>query len=341
MAFGAGTDSIGVFFERPACGDRTASAGWYNTVAFTKIAQKSRIKTININGDAFSNEIKRATIDVIKSTFGKVDLVIYSLAAPRRVDPSNGDIYRSVLKPIGSAFTSKTVNTDKGIVSEVMIEQATDDEIRGTVAVMGGDDWSLWINALLAEGALERGCKTIAYSYIGPELTWPIYREGTIGRAKADLDDAAKRLKKLLSKIDGDAVIAVNKAVVTQASSAIPVVPLYISLLFKVMKKKNLHEDCIHQMNRLFRERVYATKELPDDAIDSDGRWRIDDLEMRKDVQSEVAELWPVVCTENLRSLSDFDGYSKNFLRLFGFVDDIDCVNDPVEIDLPLEGVVG
>lgn len=335
LAFGAGTDTVGVFYERPAEGSRTASAGWYNSVAFSKFAREKNLKFFHINGDAFSDEIKRKTIETIRAHLKQVDLVVYSLAAPRRTNPKTGEVYRSALKPIGAPFTAKTVNTDRAIIHEITLEPATDEEIRGTVNVMGGNDWQLWMEALLEAGVLSHGCKTVAYSYIGPQLTWPIYRDGTIGRAKADLDRTANELQKLLAPIGGEARIAINKAVVTQASSAIPVVPLYISLLFKVMKEKNLHEDCILQMNRLFRKRVYAKAPVPG-LIDSAGRWRVDDWEMRPDVQLAVENLWPVVNTENFYALSDFAGYKSDFLYLFGFGGAVDG-RSPVEVDRPLE----
>ncbi|MDR3317162.1 MAG: trans-2-enoyl-CoA reductase family protein [Puniceicoccales bacterium] len=335
-AFGAGAHTVGVFFERPAEGARTASAGWYNAVSFESLAKKRGLRAPSINGDAFSDEIKGRTIDCIRRELGKVDLVIYSLASPRRTDPKTGEIHRSALKPIGQPFTGKTVNTDRGLVHEVTLEPASEEEIRGTVAVMGGDDWKLWMQALLEGNVLAKGARTVAYSYIGPQLTWPIYRDGTIGRAKADLDGAVGEIDKLLTSVGGRAHIAVNKAVVTQASSAIPVVPLYISLLFKVMKEKGIHEGCVQQMGRLFRERLYG-KELLPGAVDGLGRLRIDDLEMQPDVQKAVENLWPRITSENLRELSDFDGYAAEFLQLFGFgVEGVDY-EAPVEMAKALE----
>jgi enoyl-[acyl-carrier protein] reductase/trans-2-enoyl-CoA reductase (NAD+) len=272
----------------------------------------------HINGDAFSDEVKARTIAAIRRHFGKVDLVVYSLASPRRTDPRTGEIYRSTLKPIGQPFTGKTVQTDRGIVHDITLEPASDEEIRGTVGVMGGADWRLWMEALAEAGVLAEGVKTVAYGYVGPELTWPIYRDGTIGRAKADLEGTADALNVFLKSIGGSAAIAINKAVVTQASAAIPVVPLYLSLLFKIMKEKGLHENCWEQMERLVRDRLYV-ESLAEGAVDSRGRFRVDDWEMREDVQRSVRELWPAITTENLRELTDFDGYTADFLRLFGF----------------------
>lgn len=333
-AFGSGADTLGVFFGRPAQGERTASAGWYNTVAFEDFAHAAGLKAKSINGDAFSDEVKQEVIQILKKDFGKVDLVVYSLAAPRRVHPKTGTIFSSVLKPIGEPFYGKTVNTDKGTVSEVSIQPATPKEVEDTIAVMGGEDWEMWMYALKEAGVLAEGVQTVAYSYIGPEITWRIYKDGTIGQAKKDLDRSVKKINEQLQDIGGKACIAVNKGVVTQASSAIPVVPLYISLLFKVMKAKGLHEDCIQQMYRLFRDHLYATEPAPRDEA---GRVRIDDWEMREDVQEEVKRIWPQITTENLREMTDFDGYQKGFLKLFGFgFPEVDY-SAPVERDIPLE----
>jgi enoyl-[acyl-carrier protein] reductase/trans-2-enoyl-CoA reductase (NAD+) len=313
--FGSGASSIGVFFERPASGKRTATAGWYNTVAFEKAAHAAGYYAKSINGDAFSNEIKQQTIDLIKKDLGKVDLVIYSLAAPIRVHPETGEKFSSVIKPIGQPYSNKTVDFHNGTVSEVTIQPANDEEIRQTIAVMGGEDWEMWIRALKEADVLAPGVITLAYSYIGPEITHAVYRNGTIGRAKDHLEATAKSLRNELESLNGQAYVSVNKAVVTQSSSAIPVVPLYISLLFKVMKEKGLHEGCIEQMYRLFKERLY-TESTP---VDEEGRIRIDDWEMRTDVQDEVAKLWQQVDTENLNELSDIEGYRKGFFQLFGF----------------------
>jgi enoyl-[acyl-carrier protein] reductase/trans-2-enoyl-CoA reductase (NAD+) len=270
----------------------------------------------SINGDAFSDEIKRKTIETIKADLGKVDLVIYSLASPRRTNPKTGITSKSVLKPIGAPFTDKTVDTDKGVVSQITLEPATEEEIADTVTVMGGEDWELWINALKAEDVLAPGAKTVAYSYIGPDLTWAIYRNGTIGKAKEDLEATAKRLDAQLKESGGGAFVSVNKALVTQASSAIPVVPLYISLLYKVMKEHHLHEGCIEQIHRLFADHMYNGASLQ---LDEAGRIRLDDWEMRPEIQSAVAALWPAATTENLSCISDIAGYREEFLKLFGF----------------------
>lgn len=314
-SFGCGANTVGVFFERPSDGDKPASAGWYNSIAFKKYAERDGLTAENINGDAFSDGVKEKTIEIIRSKLGHVDCVVYSLASPKRTDPLTGETYRSVLKPIGNKFTSKTVNVDSGEVSNIELEPASEEEIASTVKVMGGGDWELWMQALLGGEVLSDGIKTVAYSYLGPEITRPIYSNGTIGRAKKDLDRAAGAITHTLSKIGGRAYISVNKAVVTQASSAIPVVPLYISILFKIMKEKNLHEGCIEQMYRLFGSNLYGSGKL----IGVDGKIRIDDFEMRKDVQAAVIELWNKVSTENLSEITDIAGYRREFLKLFGF----------------------
>jgi enoyl-[acyl-carrier protein] reductase/trans-2-enoyl-CoA reductase (NAD+) len=315
-AFGSGAATIGVFFERPAERGRTASTGWYNTAAFEDAAREAGLYAKSINGDAFSNEIKRQTIDLIKSELGQVDMVVYSLASPRRTDPRTGETYSSVLKPIGKDYTSITVDTNAGVVSEVSIVASTPEEQEQTVKVMGGEDWKMWLEDLKAAGVLAAGVTTVAYSYIGPVMTHSIYREGTIGRAKDHLEQTAHELKDLLADLNGRAYVSVNKALVTQASSAIPVVPLYISLLFKVMKEKGIHEGCIEQMYRMFADRLYSSSDV---LTDEKGRVRVDDLEMREDVQQVVAELWNKVNTDNLAQISDIEGYRKDFLKLFGF----------------------
>lgn len=314
-AFGAGAKTIGVFFERPASGKRTATAGWYNTAAFEQAAQEAGLYAKSINGDAFSDEIKQQTIDLIKQDLGQVDLVVYSLASPVRVHPKTGEKFNSVIKPIGQAFTNKTVDFHNGEVSEITIEPATEQEIENTIAVMGGEDWKFWLEALQAANVLAEGAKTVAYSYIGPKVTQAIYREGTIGQAKNDLERTAKEINEQLSILDGKAYVSINKALVTQSSSAIPVVPLYISLLYKVMKDKNLHEGCIEQMYRLFASRLYASQTQ----VDDEGRIRVDDWEMKDDVQAEISELWKQLSTENLSDVSDIEGYRKEFFQLFGF----------------------
>lgn len=316
-AFGTGAGTLGVFFERPSEEGRPATPGWYNTIGFTKAARAAGLYAKNINGDAFSDEIKKQTLDTIRADLGQVDLVVYSLASPRRTHPKTGVVHKSVLKPVGASYTNKTVDTDKGIVTDITIEPATEAEIADTVAVMGGEDWELWIHALRDANLLAPGAQTVAYSYIGPDVTWPIYKNGTIGLAKNDLERAAKALDALLKPHGGGrAFISVNKALVTQASSAIPVVPLYISILYKIMKAKGTHERCIEQMQRLFASHMYNGHSPK---FDEAGRVRIDDLEMQDDVQAAVREIWPTVTTANLVEKTDIAGYRSEFLRLFGF----------------------
>lgn len=329
-AFAGGAATLGVFFEKPGEEGRTGSAGWYNSVAFEKAAHAAGLYAKSINGDAFSDAVKEQVIATIKADLGEVDCVIYSLASPRRIHPKTGVTHSSVLKPIGPSYTNKSVNTDKGIVSEVTIEPANEKEVADTVTVMGGEDWEMWIEALEKAGVLADGATTVAYSYIGPDLTWAIYRAGTIGAAKDDLEATAQRMNARLGAKGGRALVSVNKALVTQASSAIPIVPLYISLLYKVMKEKGLHEGCIEQVQRLFAERLANGASAQ---LDEKGRVRIDDWEMRDDIQRAVAELWPKVTTENLAELSDIAGYRAEFLRLFGFGMpgvDYDAEADPV-----------
>jgi enoyl-[acyl-carrier protein] reductase/trans-2-enoyl-CoA reductase (NAD+) len=315
-AFAGGAATLGVFFEKEGEVDRTGTAGWYNSVAFEKEARAAGLYAKSINGDAFSDAIREQTIATIKADLGQVDAVIYSLASPRRTHPKTGVTHKSTLKPIGAAFTNKTVDSDKGLVNEITIEPANEQEVADTVAVMGGEDWEMWIEALDRAGVLADGATTVAYSYIGPTLTWAIYRNGTIGKAKEDLEATAGRLNARLGAKGGRALVSVNKALVTQASSAIPVVPLYISLLYKVMKAEGSHEGCIEQIQRLFAERL-AKGASPE--LDEAGRVRIDDWEMRDRIQNAVAELWPKVTTENLPELSDIKGYRAEFLKLFGF----------------------
>ena len=327
-AVGGGAATIGVFFEKPGEADRSGSAGWYNSVAFEQEARAAGLYAKSVNGDAFSDAIKQQVIDLIKADLGQVDAVIYSLASPRRAHPKTSVVHKSCLKPVGETYHNKTVDTDKGAVSEIAIEPATEAEIADTVAVMGGEDWGMWIDALDAAGVLAEGIVTVAYSYIGPSLTWAIYRNGTIGRAKEHLEKTADRISAKLASKEGHAWVSVNKALVTQASSAIPVVPLYISLLYKVMKNKGLHEGCIEQIYRLFAERLApSANPQPDD----EGRIRIDDWEMRADVQEEVAMLWPQVSTDTLPQISDIVGYRAEFLRLFGF--GLEGVNYEAETD--------
>ena len=315
-AFGCDAATIGVFFEKAPSEGKTASPGWYNSAAFETEAHTAGLYAKSINGDAFSNEIKKQTIDLIKADLGQVDLIIYSLASPVRMNPTTGVLHRSVLKPIGSTFTNKTVDFHSGKVSEISIEPCIGDDIENTVAVMGGEDWSMWIDALKAENLLAPGATTVAYSYIGPSLTEAVYRKGTIGRAKDHLEATAFAITDRLASINGKAYVSVNKALVTQASSAIPVIPLYISLLYKIMKEEGIHEGCIEQIQRLYQERLYTGSEVP---VDDNGRIRIDDLEMRSDVQEKVAKLWIQAVTENLAEIGDLEGYRKDFYNLFGF----------------------
>ena len=332
-AFSCEASTLGVFFERPSSNGKPASAGWYNTVAFENEATAAGLYAKSINGDAFSNEIKEEVIQTIKEDWGTVDCVIYSLASPRRTDPSTGNTYKSCLKPIGSSFTNTSLDTNKGLVESVSIEPANEEDIENTVKVMGGEDWELWMEALSNAGVLTEDTKTVAYSYIGPEVTWPVYKNGTIGTAKLDVERASRAIHE---KYGIEAYVSVNKAVVTQASSAIPVVPLYISILFKIMKAKGTHEGCIEQIVRLFKDRLYEG-ELN---LDSEGRIRVDDWEMDPDIQAEVASIWPSVTTENLRAVSDFDAYQKEFLELFGFgLEGIDYSQD-VEVDRPIQSLI-
>jgi enoyl-[acyl-carrier protein] reductase/trans-2-enoyl-CoA reductase (NAD+) len=331
-AWGYGAKTLGVFFERPPEGDKTATAGQYNTVALHSIARRDGLFAASINGDAFSDEIKRAAAEAIRKEMAPVDLVIYSLASPKRTDPRTGKVHSSVLKPVGQAYTNRTIELDSEKVVSVTLQPANADEIADTVAVMGGEDWRRWMDMLLEEKLLAPGARALAYSYIGPEITWPIYRDGTIGQAKKDLERAAKGLDAALAKqLGGNAWVSVNKAVVTQASAAIPVVPLYLSLLPLVMKKKNLDEGPLEQMRRLFTDFLCAGGAPK---LDEARRLRMDDREMRADVQAEVAALWPQVTTENLREVSAFASFQREFRGLFGFeVEGVDY-EQPTETDL-------
>lgn len=315
-AFGSDAATIGVFFEKPSAPGKPGSPGWYNSAAFEKQAHKAGLYAKSINGDAFSKEIKEKTLDLIKNDLGQIDLLIYSLASPRRVHPETGVVHNSVLKPIGQTFTNKTVNFHTGVVSDITIEPCNQEDIDNTVAVMGGEDWEMWVDALKAENLLSPGAMTVAYSYIGPSLTEAVYRKGTIGRAKDHLESTAFKISDKLKDIKGKAYVSVNKALVTQASSAIPVIPLYISLLYKVMKEEGIHEGCIEQIQRLFNDRLYTQTAIPSDA---EGRIRIDDLEMRDDIQEKVAAMWTQVTTENLPEIGDLEGYRNDFFNLFGF----------------------
>lgn len=334
LGWGFGAKTLGVFFEKPPQGKRTATAGWYNTAAVQAAARKEGLWAEGINGDAFSDEIKRETAETIARELGQIDLLIYSLASPRRTNPRSGETVQSALKPIGQSYSGKTIDLGNGQVTEAGAEPASEEEIRQTVEVMGGEDWGWWTELLLNEGLLADGARTLAYSYVGPEVTWPIYRDGTIGRAKQHLADTADRLDSLLrERVGGGAWVSVNKAVVTQASSAIPVVPLYISLLFRVMKEKGVHEGTIEQMARLCFEHLRSGSEPKTD----DARLvRLDDRELAEDVQQAVSELWPQVNTENLGELSDYAGFRSDFNELFGFgLDGVDY-DSPVETDVAL-----
>ena len=334
-AFGSDAATIGVFFDKPSAPEKTGSAGYYNTAAFEKHAHAAGLYAKSINGDAFSNEIKRQTMDMIKEDLGQVDLVIYSLASPVRTHPDTGERFKSVLKPIGGIFSNKTVDFHTGNVTEISINPAEGDDIANTVAVMGGEDWKMWMDALKAENLLSEGATTVAYSYIGPSLTEAVYRKGTIGAAKDDLEATAFTISDDLKSIGGKAYVSVNKALVTQASSAIPVIPLYISLLYKIMKEKGIHEGCIEQIQRLYSERLFGG----DLSLDAKGRIRIDDWEMRDDVQAEVSKLWEIAATENLSEIGDLKGDSDDFYNLFGFkVEGVDYDKDVNEmLEIPSE----
>ena len=329
-AFGSNAATLGVFFEKAPSEGKTASPGWYNSAAFEKEATKAGLYAKSINGDAFSNEVKQQAIDVIKADMGQIDLVIYSLASPVRMHPSTGVLHRSTLKPIGGTFSNKTVDFHTGNVTQVSIEPAVQEDIDNTVVVMGGEDWVMWMDALKGANVLAEGATTVAYSYIGPEVTEAVYRKGTIGRAKDHLEATAFEITKDLASLNGKAYVSVNKALVTQASSAIPVIPLYISLLYKIMKAEGIHEGCIEQIQRLFQDRLYSGQAVP---TDDKGRIRIDDWEMREDVQARVAQLWKESTTESLPEIGDLAGYKQDFLNLFGFgFDGVDYLADANEM---------
>ena len=336
-AFGCGAATIGVFFEKPPTEGKTASPGWYNSAAFENEAQKAGLYAKSVNGDAFSKEVKQQVKDIIKADLGQIDLVIYSLASPVRMHPETGVLHRSSLKPIGGTFTNKTVDFHTGNVTQVSIEPANQEDIDNTVVVMGGEDWAMWMQDLKEANLLAPGATTIAYSYIGPSVTEAVYRKGTIGRAKDHLEATAFTITDALKELNGKAYVSVNKALVTQASSAIPVIPLYISLLYKIMKAEGIHEGCIEQIQRLYSQRLYTGNEVPTDA---NGRIRIDDWEMRDDVQEKVADLWTKATTETLPELGDLAGYKQDFLNLFGFgFDGVDYEADADEmINIPSIG---
>jgi enoyl-[acyl-carrier protein] reductase/trans-2-enoyl-CoA reductase (NAD+) len=314
-AFGAGASTIGVFFEKEGTDRKPGTAGWYNSAAFDKLAQEAGLYAKSINGDAFSHEAKQQVIDLVKEDLGQIDLVIYSLASPVRKMPDSGEVIRSALKPIGEVYRSTAIDTNKDVITEAEIEPAVQEEIDSTVKVMGGQDWELWIDALDKAGVLAEGAKTVAYSYIGTDITWPIYWHGTLGKAKQDLDRAASELNARLGQHGGQANVAVLKSVVTQASSAIPVMPLYLAMVFKIMRAEGVHEGCQEQIDRLFRTGLYGDSVV----MDEGNRFRLDDWELRDDIQSACRDLWPQVTTENLFDMTDYQLYKDEFLKLFGF----------------------
>lgn len=324
--FGCGASTLGVSFERSASETKTASAGWYNNIAFEEAAAQAGLHAKTLDGDAFSDDMKAQAIAAIKADMGKIDLVVYSLASPVRQHPKTGELHRSAIKPLGKALNIKSVHVDRGEVTQVNLEPATEEEIANTIAVMGGEDWEFWMDALLQADVLAPGCKTVAFTYIGTELTWPIYWDGTLGKAKLDLDRARRTIGEKLSAIDGDARVAVLKAIVSQASSAIPVVPLYVALLFKVMKEQGVHEDIISHIYRLFATQLKAGSTM---RLDEEGRIRMDNVELSAEVQAQVLERWPAVTTENLDELGDLTGFREDFLKIFGFgFDGVDYAAD-------------
>lgn len=320
-AFGGGASTLGIFFEKPGTERKPGTAGWYNSAAFHQFAEQEGLYAKSINGDAFSTEVKEKAIATIKQDLGQVDLVIYSLAAPRRQHPVSGEVFNSTLKPVGKSVTMRGINTDKEEIQEFSLDAASDQEISDTVAVMGGEDWQMWMDALEQAGVLADGAKTTAFTYIGEKITWDLYWDGTIGQAKKDLDSKVLSIREQLASSGGDARVSVLKAVVTQASSAIPIMPLYLAMLFKEMKANGTHEGCIEQLYRLFTECLYGTNPRTDEV----GRLRVDELEMQPEVQASVAQAWANISTENLAELTDFTGYKKEFLNLFGFeIDGVD-----------------
>jgi len=314
-AFGNNAKTLGIFFEKPPTERKTASAGWYNTSAFQKAADEAGLWSKNINGDAFSHEIKAKAIETIKAELGEIDLIVYSLASPRRTDPDTGEVYASTLKPIGQSVTTKNLNTSKRVIDEISVEAANEAEIQGTIDVMGGADWELWINALNDAGVLSKGFKSVAYTYIGKELTWPIYGKATIGKAKEDLDRAARAINCSTANLNGEAHVTSLNAVVTQASSAIPIMPLYISAMFKVMKADGTYEGCIQQIQNLFVDNIYS--ETP--RLDDQNRYRQNHKELEDSVQKRVTDIWNTVDSDNIDALTDYVGYHQEFLKLFGF----------------------
>jgi len=315
-AFGADAATLGVFFEKPASDKKTGSAGWYNAAAFDKAAKEAGLYAKSINGDAFSDACRQEAIDLIKQDLGQIDLVVYSLASPVRKLPQTGEVVRSALKPIGEPYKSTALDTNKDVLIDVVVEPANAQEIADTIKVMGGQDWELWMDALEQAGVLAPAAQAVAYSYIGTDLTWPIYWHGTLGKAKEDLDRAAQAINAKLQRQGGAAYVAVLKSVVTQASAAIPVMPLYISMAFKIMKQLGIHEGCIEQIQRLFATRLYSGQ-AP--ATDEHHRLRLDDWELRDDVQDACRDLWSKINNDNIYQLTDYQGYKDEFLRLFGF----------------------
>lgn len=326
VTYGYGADTIGVAFERESNGKRTATAGWYNTMAFEKFAREDGYYAKSFNGDGFSRQMKEDVIECIKTDFGQVDMIIYSMAAPRRTLP-DGTTVSSVLKTVGEPFTNKTIDLRTNEIKEVTVPEANEEEIRATVQVMGGEDWKDWITALNDAGVIKEGAVTVAYSYIGPVVTHAIYKDGSIGQAKKHLYDTSVELTKEFSNIGLKAYISVNKALVTQSSAAIPIVPLYISLLYKVMKEAGLHEGCIEQMNRLFLDKLIGEVET-----DGSGRIRLDDYEMKDEIQDKVARVWNEVDSDTIKELGDIKGYWDEFYQMFGFgYENVDYTED-VEI---------
>ena len=335
-AFGAGASTLGIFFEKEGSERKPGTAGWYNSAAFHKFAEAEGLYAKSINGDAFSDEIKQKTIATIKEDLGQVDLVVYSLAAPRRQHPVTGVVHNSTLKPIGSDTVQKGVNTDKEEIQDFHLEAASQEDIDNTVAVMGGEDWQMWIDALDDAGVLADGARTTAYTYIGEKITWDIYWHGTIGAAKKDLDTRVVNIRERLAAHGGDARVSVLKAVVTQASAAIPAMPIYLAILFKVMKERGIHEGCIEQVDGLFRDSLYND----DRELDDEGRLRADGKELNPAIQAEVAAIWDKIDTDNLKQLSDFAGYKREFLQLFGFeIDGVDYAAD-VATEVPIANMV-
>ncbi|WP_299018230.1 enoyl-ACP reductase FabV [uncultured Photobacterium sp.] len=336
-AFGGGAATIGVFFEKPGTEKKPGTAGWYNSAAFDKFAKEEGLYSKSLNGDAFSHEAKQKVVDLIKEDLGQIDMVVYSLASPVRKMPETGEVVRSTLKPMGETYTATAVDTNKDVLIEASIEPANEQEVKDTVTVMGGQDWELWVNALSDAGVLADGCKTVAYSYIGTEITWPIYWHGALGQAKMDLDRAAKELDSKLAANGGSANVAVLKSVVTQASSAIPVMPLYIAMVFKKMREEGVHEGCMEQIHRMFTQRLYKADGSAAE-VDEENRLRLDDWELRADIQKHCRELWPSVTNENLFEVADYQQYKDEFLKLFGFgIDSVDYdadVNPLVEFDV-------